>query len=81
MADAQQAHVVAECGPETARLEEVTLHVDDHQRGGGGIKREVVWFGLNLCMLASWAESLQSGHRSLCIAADAASATRLLPLW
>ena len=45
---AQQGHIVAEGGAETTRLKEVALHVDDHQRGGGGIEREGIWFSVDL---------------------------------
>ena len=38
----QVADVVAERLAEAARLDEVALHVDDHQRGGGGVERERV---------------------------------------
>ncbi len=34
---AQRRHVVAEGGTETARVEEIPLHVDHHQGGGGGL--------------------------------------------
>ena len=52
MARAQQRHVVAECGAEAARLEEVALHVDDHQRGSGGNEGEGVGLRVDLqCLL------------------------------
>ena len=43
----QVADVVAERLAEAARLDEVALHVDDHQRGGGGVERERVRLGGN----------------------------------
>ena len=37
----QPRHVVAERGAEAAGLDEVALHVDDHQRRAAGREREV----------------------------------------
>jgi hypothetical protein len=45
---AQQGHIIAEGGAEAAWFKEVTLHVDDHQRSGGGIEPEWVWFSVDL---------------------------------
>ena len=40
IADAQQRYVIAQRGPEAARLQEVALHVDDHERCGLEIEGE-----------------------------------------
>jgi hypothetical protein len=44
---AQQADVVAERLPEAARLQEVALHVDHHQRGPGGVHRDRLGQGVD----------------------------------
>ena len=45
---AQQRDIVAECVAETARLEEVALHVDDDQRGGGRVEFEGIGLSVDL---------------------------------
>ncbi len=45
---AQQRDVVAERVAEAARLEEVALHVDDDQRGGGRVEFEGIGLSVDL---------------------------------
>ena len=45
---AQQGDIVAKGGAEAARLKKVALHVDDDQRGGGGIEGERIRFSVDL---------------------------------
>ena len=43
----QQRRIVAERGAETARVNEVPLHIDDDKRDVGGLEREFIRFGRN----------------------------------
>src|SRR6185437_6464234 len=44
---AQQGHVVAQRLAEPPRIDEVPLHVDDHERDGRWLKLELIGFGAN----------------------------------